>query len=310
MKTKDILALFVFVFIVTGIILLFYSADTVVINYFKEEFVPFSVSVFALILVISYFFYIFIVAGKEKSKVGKEREKEIEILKANEQYRKEFLGNVSHELKTPLFNIQGYVSTLLDNQIEDEAIQKKFLERTDKNINRLITIVNDLEMITNIESGEVKMHFSVFKLAELISEVMEMHEQEALKRMIHLEFPHKDSKVTVRADREKLHTIISNLLSNAIHYGKEGGMAKVILKETDKTVTVYVIDDGIGIPAEDSKRVFERFYRVDKSRSKEFGGSGLGLSIVKHLLERHNTAINLVSDKGEGSKFSFELDKA
>ncbi len=309
MKIRDILGVIIFVITISGIILLFYAADFEVINYLRREFFSFAISVFALVLFLTYLFYSFILSGKEKSKISKEKEKEILILKANEKYRKEFFGNVSHELKTPLFNIQGYVATLLDNEIEDDKTKLKFLKRTDRNINRLITIVNDLEMISNIESGQLDLEYTEFNIANLISEVMEMHEPEALNRMIHLEFPHRGSKLVVRADRDRIQTVLSNLLSNAINYGNEGGMAKVVLKEKEKTVGVYVMDDGIGISPEDSKRVFERFYRVDKSRSKEYGGSGLGLSIVKHLLERHGKSINLRSEKDYGCKFFFDLDK-
>jgi two-component system phosphate regulon sensor histidine kinase PhoR len=310
MKKKDILVLVGFVVLLTTIFLLFFSANTETIVYFQNEFISFSVSVFALILVLSYLFYILILAGTAKITDEEHKEQEIAVLKDNERYRKEFLGNVSHELKTPIFNIQGYVSTLMENDVKEEAVRKKFLERADNNINRLISIVNDLETITSLESGELKINKTAFSVAKLISEVMDMYENEAIKRLIHLEFPHKKSELKVRADREKIHAVISNLLSNAIHYGKEGGMAKIILKELDDTVFVYVMDDGIGIPADDQNRIFERFYRVDKSRSKEFGGTGLGLSIVKHIIDRHEQSLNLVSMPGEGSKFSFSLEKA
>lgn len=309
MKKNDILALFGFVILLTGVFLLFYTAGYDTIEYFKQKIVPFSISVFSLILVLSYLFYIVIISGKVKDSEADEHEREIAILKANERYRKEFLGNVSHELKTPIFNIQGYVSTLMENDIGEEEVRQKFLERAENNINRLISIVNDLETITSLESGELKLNKSVFSIAKLILEVMEMHEHEAIKRLIHLEFPHRKSDIKVRADREKIYAVISNLLSNAIHYGKEGGMAKIILKEQDQSVLVYVIDDGIGIPQDEQKRIFERFYRVDKSRSKELGGTGLGLSIVKHIIDRHNQKLELVSFPGEGSKFSFSLEK-
>ena len=310
MKKKDTLLFLGFVLLLTTIFLSFFLANPETIEYFQNDFISFSVSVFALILVLSYLFYILILAGKEKETDGEGREHEIAVLKANERYRKEFLGNVSHELKTPIFNIQGYVSTLMENDVEEEKVRKKFLERADNNINRLISIINDLETITRLESGELKLNKTVFSIAMLVLEVMEMYEHEAIKRLIHLEFPHRKSDIKVRADREKILAVISNLLSNAIHYGKEGGMAKIILKELDHTVMVYVIDDGIGITEEEQNRIFERFYRVDKSRSKEFGGTGLGLSIVKHIIDRHKQSLNLASMPGEGSKFSFSLEKA
>ncbi|MBN1250836.1 MAG: ATP-binding protein [Bacteroidales bacterium] len=235
---------------------------------------------------------------------------EIAFLKANEKYRKEFLGNVSHELKTPLFNIQGYILTLLDGGIHDKKINIKYLERTEKNINRLISVVEDLETISKLESGEIQLNIETFDIIKLILEVFEMQEIRANKKNIKLNFYEKYKKpVFVKADKKGIFDVISNLVINSIIYGKENGKTIIKIEEKNKTVLIQIEDDGIGISENNLQRIFERFYRVDTSRSKIQGGTGLGLSIVKHMLEVHKQKITVKSKFGEGSSFSFSLNQ-
>ncbi|MEA2041124.1 MAG: ATP-binding protein [Bacteroidota bacterium] len=308
MKKNTLFIFLSYIIILTTIFLSVVFADTAVLNQLKQSPVPLTISIISIISILSYLLFIIFSHDYKKRNKYAQKEKEIAGLKANEKYRKEFLGNVSHELKTPLFNIQGYVSTLLEEDIEDKRILTKFLNRADKNISRLISVVNDLETISQLESGKLKMEKSEFNLTELIAEALDMHESEALKKLTHLEFPQKGEEIFVKADRNRILTVLSNLISNAIHYGKKGGIAKIFIKQEQHEVWVYVFDDGIGIPKKDKARVFERFYRVDKSRSKESGGTGLGLSIVKHIIDNHNRKIKLSSEKGEGSKFYFSLE--
>ena len=241
---------------------------------------------------------------------SKSKIEEIAILKANEKYRKEFLGNVSHELKTPLFNIQGYILTLLDGGIEDENINIKYLQRTEKNINRLISVVHDLETIARIESGEIKLNFETFDIVKLVEEVIEMQEIRAGKRNINLEFYETyNSELLVSADKKGIFDVVSNLVINSIIYGKQNGKTSIKIESTDNKIYVYVEDNGIGITNKNLQRIFERFFRVDQSRSKLQGGTGLGLSIVKHMIEVHKQTISVKSKLNEGSSFIFSLDK-
>lgn len=242
---------------------------------------------------------------------AKSRTREIIQLKANEKYRKEFLGNVSHELKTPIFNIQGYIHTLLDGGLEDETINMKYLNYADKNIERLISIVQDLETITKLESGELKLKFKVFNITTLTLEVLEHHEIMANQANIRLKLTNdSDKSIMVYADKKKISQILINLITNSIKYGKQGGMTQVRITPIDEKVRIEVIDDGIGMEKEHLKRIFERFYRIDKSRSREQGGTGLGLSIVKHIIEGHNQQISVSSEVNKGTRFSFTLDSA
>lgn len=236
---------------------------------------------------------------------------EIDVLKANEKYRKEFLGNVSHELKTPLFNIQGYISTLIDGGIDDDDINMKYLKRTDKNINRLISIVKDLETITRLETGERFLEYTSFDIVQLISEVFEMHEIRAKRKEIDLMFdkPYYN-KLMVRADKKGILDVLANLVINSIIYGREGGYVKASINETPQKAFISIEDNGIGIEEKYLKRVFERFFRIDKSRSKIQGGTGLGLAIVKHTIEAHRQSIQVESKPNTGTKFTFSLDKA
>jgi two-component system phosphate regulon sensor histidine kinase PhoR len=239
-----------------------------------------------------------------------QKSKEINRLKELEVYRKEFLGNVSHELKTPIFNIQGYVLTLLDGAINDSTINRKYLERTEKSINRLISIVEDLESISKLESKVLNLVLDKFNIIQLVSEVFESQEIRARKRGIKLGFLHDyNDPIWVVADKKRIYQALVNLVANSINYGKDDGRTTVSFLDMNENILVEVNDNGIGIPKEDIPRVFERFYRVDKSRSREQGGTGLGLAIVKHIIEAHNQTINVRSSLNEGTSFVFTLKK-
>ncbi len=241
---------------------------------------------------------------------AKSKLQEISELKANEKFRKEFLGNVSHELKTPLFNIQGYISTLIEGGLQDETINLKYLKHSEKNINRLISIVHDLETISALESGDKKLLFEKFNICDLISEVVLMHEIRAKNKAIMLEVKcSSNSDVFVKADKKGVADVLSNLVINSIIYGKENGKTTIVIEENPDKVWISVRDTGIGIDKKEINRIFERFYRVDKSRSKIQGGTGLGLSIVKHIIEAHNQEIIVDSRVGEGTTFTFSLGK-
>jgi len=242
---------------------------------------------------------------------ARQKTKEITQLRRLEKYRREFLGDVSHELKTPIFNIQGYVLTLLDGGLEDENINRRYLERTEKSVNRLISIVNDLESISRLESGELKLEFSRFDIIRLIEEIFEDHEIMSKERKIKLMFKRsKEKSLYVEADRKQIQEAISNLIGNSIKYGKKGGTTTVGFDDMEDHVLVEISDNGIGIAEKDLPRIFERFFRTDRSRSREMGGTGLGLAIVKHIIEAHNQTINVRSELDTGTSFSFPLRKA
>jgi two-component system, OmpR family, phosphate regulon sensor histidine kinase PhoR len=237
--------------------------------------------------------------------------KEISQLRQMERYRKEFLGNVSHELKTPIFNIQGYISTLLEGGLEDPEINRKYLERSEKSISRLIAIVNDLETISSLESQDFRLEFSEFDLVLLIHEVFDMYEDTVSERMMSLILKEPPSpEILVFANREKIFEVLSNLVNNSIKYGKPEGKIWIEILDMDHHYLIEVEDDGIGIAEPDLPRIFERFYRTDKSRSREMGGSGLGLAIVKHIIEAHRQTIHCRSTLGKGTSFTFTLKKA
>lgn len=236
---------------------------------------------------------------------------EIERLKELERYRKDFVGNVSHELKTPIFNIQGYILTLLEGGLEDPTINKLYLTRTEKSIDRMISIVEDLESINKLETGELKPQFGIFDIVKIVEDVIEMEQRLSKERKIWLTITDKpDKPLMVKADRKRIIEVMTNLIVNAIKYGKKNGFVKVGFYDFDDKIMVEVSDNGIGIDKKDLPRVFERFYRVDKSRSREQGGTGLGLSIVKHIIEAHNQSINVQSVLNEGTTFTFTLEKA
>lgn len=238
------------------------------------------------------------------------KKQEIDQLKQLEKYRREFLGNVSHELKTPIFNIQGYILTLLDGGLEDTSINKLYLERTEKSINRMINIVEDLESISRLESGELKLEPEEFDIVSLVSEVFEMQEMLAEKNHIKLRFNREyDNPIYVFADKKRITEALNNLIVNSIKYGKKHGKTSVSFIDIGNHIMIEVADTGIGIAEKDQARIFERFYRTDKSRSRDQGGTGLGLSIVKHIIEAHRQKIKVQSTIGEGTVFSFTLEK-
>ncbi|MCR9015968.1 sensor histidine kinase [Aquiflexum gelatinilyticum] len=236
------------------------------------------------------------------------KNKEIEALQKNAEFRREFIADISHELKTPIFAAQGYIHTLLDGAVDDKSVRLKFLKRAAKSLNALDKLVQDLLTLNQMESGVVKFHFETFDLKDLIHEVIEDLEHKAAKRDMLIRFFYdKEKSFKTVADKEKIFRVCQNLISNALKYNNDGGEVEVHLKTHKSQITVEVKDNGKGIPAEDLKRIFERFYRVEKSRSRERGGTGLGLAIVKHILEGHKSKISVSSTLGKGSIFSFEL---
>ncbi len=241
----------------------------------------------------------------------KDKKKEIKKIKKLGSYRKEFLGNVFHELKTPVFNIQGYLETLIEGGIKDENINMKFLHKADKNVNRIIKIVDDLQMISNLEDGSFPLTEEKFDIYMLAAELLESLEMRAKSKNISLKFKEGcDKSFFVMADREMIHQVLNNLITNSVKYGKEYGSTQVGLYDMNENILIEVSDDGIGITHNHLPRIFERFYRVDKGRSREQGGSGLGLSIVKHIIEAHHQTINVRSTPVVGSTFGFTLKKA
>lgn len=249
---------------------------------------------------------------KEVKKFATDKKLEIEMLKVREEYRREFLGNVSHELKTPLFTVQGYISTLLDGAMENKAIRKKYLRRAERGVERLIYIVEDLDMITKLEVGDLNLEFSEFDIVKVVRNVFDLLELKADKKSITLAFSNYHIQpVFVNGDKDKVQQIVENLIVNSIKYGKEGGLTQVsVINLTSQKVLIQVSDDGEGIEKQNIPRLFERFYRVDKSGARSEGGSGLGLAIVKHIIEAHNEKIYVESEFGIGSEFSFTMEKA
>lgn len=248
---------------------------------------------------------------KSASRWIAERGEEIEQLKKHETYRKEFLGNVSHELKTPIFNIQGYISTLLDGGIDDPKINRSFLTKAEKSVERMITIVDDLQSISQLERGVLELNEEDFDVVALAKDVLESLEMRAKEKNISFEiFNDVTQPLVVTADKFRIRQVLVNLIMNSVRYGKDGGITQIRVNDIGDRVLVEVTDNGIGIASEHQSRIFERFYRADKSRSRELGGTGLGLAIVKHIIEAHNQKISVLSTEGAGSVFSFTLKKA
>ncbi|MBT8289044.1 MAG: sensor histidine kinase [Flavobacteriaceae bacterium] len=249
---------------------------------------------------------------KEIDKYAKDKKLEIETLKIRETYRKEFLGNVSHELKTPLFTVQSYISTLLEGAVDDKKLQNKYLKRADKGLERLIFIVKELDMISKLETGDLSLEIETFDIVEVVQNVFDMFEMNAAKKKISLVFDMDyNEPVKVIGDKERIQQVLSNLIVNSIKYGRSKGTTEVSIENLIKNkVIVRVTDNGEGIEEENIPRLFERFYRVDKTGSRKEGGSGLGLAIVKHIIEAHDEKIYVESEHGVGSEFSFTLEKA
>lgn len=246
---------------------------------------------------------------KEAEEWAEAKEEELKQMKKDANYRREFLGNVSHELKTPIFNIQGYVQTLIDGGLEDENINLKYLKRANKSVNRMINIVDDLEVISRLETEQDELDLQKFNIVELIKEVFDQMEMKSSEMNISLSYKNESQSDFVFADRDKIQQVLMNLVSNSIKYGKNGGNVDIRLFDMESNMLIEIGDNGIGIAEESLDRLFERFYRVDKNRSREIGGTGLGLAIVKHIIEGHNQSINVRSTKGVGSTFSFFLPK-
>ena len=241
-----------------------------------------------------------------------QRRSEINILKDQENYRREFLGNISHELKTPLFTIQGYILTLVEGgAMKDKKVREKYLKRAAKGVDRIISIVKDLDLITQFESGIKTVDKSDFNIYDLVDNVFDLLEFESEKNNILLELENNNNSViNVNADQERILQVLTNLIVNSIKYGSNNGHTKVIVEDYNKEkVIIRVIDNGEGIEQEHLPRLFERFYRIDKNRSRKKGGSGLGLSIVKHIIEAHQEQIFVESKIGVGTEFSFTLQK-
>jgi len=236
------------------------------------------------------------------------KQKEIDELKKLEAFRKEFIADVSHELKTPIFAAQGFVHTLLDGAVKDKTVRTKFLKKAAKSLDGLDILVQDLLTLSQIETGDIKMHFEYFDIRLLTEEVFDQLENKAHKKEVEL-ILEKDSpkKVMVYGDWQRIYQVMTNLVSNAIKYSGDGSKVKVSYKVTKSYVNITVADNGDGIPQEDIGRIFERFYRVDKSRSREKGGTGLGLAIVKHIMEGHDSKVEVKSKLNQGSEFSFKL---
>lgn len=242
---------------------------------------------------------------------AKEQKEEIDHLKEMEIYRKEFLGNVSHELKTPIFNVQGYIHTLIDGGIEDHDVNMLYLNKAGRSLDRLISIVDDLESISKIESGNLILELRTFDINDLTKEVFDSTELIAREKRIHLAIKEScDKPFYVYADKDRIRQVLVNLIVNSIKYGKKDGFTEVRFTDYDEIVSIEVEDNGIGIEKQDIPRLFERFYRVDKSRSRNQGGTGLGLAIVKHIIEAHGQKISAYSEFGNGTTFTFTLRKS
>jgi len=250
--------------------------------------------------------------SKSMQKFVEGKRLEIKNLTERDSFRRDFLGNVAHELKTPLFTVQGYILTLMEGAINDKQIRMKYLDRANKGVERLVAVIKDLDMIAKLENDGLKLDIEVFNVLELIQNVFDLFEMKAKKRNISLRFDKVyEFPVFVKGDIEKIEQVLINLIVNSIKYGNPNGTTILGVEDfNDKKFIVKVIDNGEGIKKEHIPRLFERFYRVDQSRSREQGGSGLGLSIVKHIVEAHNQKILLKSAFGKGSEFSFTLEKA
>lgn len=246
----------------------------------------------------------------QAKKLSEERKEESERLAKLENYRREFLGNVSHELKTPIFNIQGYIHTLLDGGMNDKTIATGYLEKAVRSVDRMIAIVEDLQTITQLEKGELELELENFDIVALCKDVLDAQELKASENKVTLVLVNTHESILVNGDKFRIRQALVNLVVNSVRYGKPNGETKIKVSDAGNKAIVEVADNGIGISKEHLPRIFERFYRVDKSRSRQMGGTGLGLSIVKHIIEAHNETIEVMSTEGVGSVFSFTLKRA
>lgn len=299
-----------YISVILAFIAVFAAATITFVNtFFPEYYVLSKIEVCVLLFFILISFFYFILKFISKTVISDNKYAEIKLLKANEKFRKEFMGNVAHELKTPIFNIQGYVNTLVNGGVNDKEINVKYLKRTEKNVNRLISVVQDLDVISKLESGNAKLEIELFDIHVVIQDVFDMLQIKADNNLVDLVLNPLCESCFVEADKEKVVEVLMNLITNAIKYGNKGGIVKVSTRAAFNKVFIDVSDDGIGISKKDISHIFERFYRGDKSRSKEFGGSGLGLSIVKHIIDSHKQKIIVNSELGKGSTFTFSLKR-
>jgi two-component system phosphate regulon sensor histidine kinase PhoR len=249
--------------------------------------------------------------AKDLEEFVKLKRSEIESLKKEDLYRKEFVGNVAHELKTPLFAIEGYISNLLDGAMNDKELLKKYLKRAEKSVDRLTYIIKDLDLITQLESSTLKLQITSFDIVKLTEEIIEDLEISASKKNIKIIFNKiYENEILVDADRNRIEQVLTNLITNSINYGAEKGTTEISFESDEKNIMIKVNDNGEGISEENMPRLFQRFFRVDVSRSRSQGGSGLGLAIVKHIIDAHNENIYVQSTVGIGSEFSFSLKKS
>ncbi len=294
------LAYFIFYFLLKNFILnrLFLIYKSIQIN--QKTYLPSNENIDSMIL-----------SAEQEVKNWKDvKNTEITRLKDQEVFRREFLGNLAHELKTPVFSIQGYILTLLDGGLDDPNVNRNFLERAAKATDRMANILEDLDQITKLEVDELKMEKRSFDLVDLILEIFESFELKAKEKKIKIKLDKFYTPIYVTADRVKIGQVFTNLIGNSIAYGNESGETKINLLVFESLVTIEVIDNGPGIDSKEIPRLFERFYRIEKSRNRNDGGSGLGLAIVKHILESHGQNIQVRSEVGKGSTFSFSLDKS
>jgi len=247
-------------------------------------------------------------ANQDVMEWAEDQIKEINLLRETDSFRKDFIGNLAHELKTPLFNIQGFILTLLEVGLDDPEINRKFLSKAEKNIDRMTGLLEDLDSISKIESGVMTIDPEVVNIVELSNDIVDNLERKAKDANVNLKVRDTED-FTVLCDPQKIEQVLSNLLVNSINYGKDGGKTRVRFYDMGDNILVEVADDGIGIKEEDLLRIYERFYRVDKSRSRHEGGSGLGLAIVKHIVEAHGGNLHVRSTLDEGTTFSFTLKK-
>ena len=247
---------------------------------------------------------------KNFQQIYNERKNEIESLKDQESFRKDFIGNLSHELKTPLFSIQGYIETLLEGALDDKEVNKKYIKRAQKSVERLTYIIDDLDEITKYDSGSEIINKTVFNLIDTVNNVLDSLESSFNKRAISLFFNQREKKVLkVVGDEKKIHQVLTNLITNSIRYSVSDGTIEIKFEEIQNSkILISIVDNGLGISKEDLPRIFERFYRVEKTRNRYEGGSGLGLSIVKHIIDGHDEKITVQTKEGVGSNFSFTLE--
>lgn len=247
-------------------------------------------------------------ANQDVMEWAEDQIKEITLLRETDSFRKDFIGNLAHELKTPLFNIQGFILTLLEVGLDDPEINRKFLSKAEKNIDRMTGLLEDLDSISKIESGVMTIDPEPVNIVELSNDIVDNLERKAKDANVNLKVRSTEDFI-VLCDPQKIEQVLSNLLVNSINYGKDGGKTRVRFYDMGEDILIEVADDGIGIKEEDLLRIYERFYRVDKSRSRHAGGSGLGLAIVKHIVEAHGGNLHVRSTLDEGTTFSFTLKK-